>query len=60
MKKSSVLRWVQVLSWDKGYIILHYGNGLYNDNFFSDIGDLKENLSIFTEKEALDYAEERT
>ena len=56
-KKTSVFRFIQVNSFDEGYLKIHYGNGLYNDCYFGDYGDLKNSLDLFTEKGIIDYIE---
>lgn len=56
-KKSALITKIKVIPWDKAYIKVCYSHKLYNDGFYNNYQDLKEALSVFTEKALLDFVE---
>lgn len=53
--KDRILSLAQKVKWDKAYIKVNYNRSFYNDGFYYNFKDLKEVLSIFTEKALLDF-----
>jgi len=55
--KSKILTTAQVTPWQKAYLKVTYdrNRGFFNDGFYNNFKDLKEALSVFTEKALLDY-----
>jgi len=47
---SRVLALAQGENWDKGYIKVAYGQDYYNDANFTSLEQLKEFLTLFTER----------
>lgn len=56
-RKTKLFDAIQVRNFDNGYFKIHYGDGLYNDCYFSDYGDLYDSIRLFTEKGIIDYIE---
>lgn len=54
-KKTKLLQLIQVKKFDKGYLKVCYGNGLYNDCYFNDTPDLFNSFNLFMEKGIVDY-----
>lgn len=55
--KDRILAAAQVEMWDKAYLRVTYSNeyGLYNDGYYESFNELKQALSIFTERSLLNH-----
>ena len=54
-KKSKILNIAQVVSWQKAYLKVAYGDGFYNECICRNLSELKNYLRIFTECSLLKF-----
>jgi len=53
--KSRVIATLQGKRWQKAYIKVNYGRGIYNDGEYTTLRELKKALSAFVEKPTRGY-----
>ena len=53
--KDRIRRAVQVCMWDKAYVKVNYGKGVFNDGYYYNMPDFNKALSAFTEKLLIEY-----
>jgi len=56
-KKSTIWSDSERVIWDRGYILVDYGNGFINDSYHTTKESLLNALTAYTEKPLLDYVE---